>query len=448
MKFESLNIEDSILESISKMGFEEPTKIQWESIPLIKEGHDVTAQSQTGSGKTVAFGIPLVEKVVKGDNIQALILEPTRELALQTAREIGKLAKGKGLYIQTIYGGVSFEPQLKGIKKAEIIVGTPGRILDHMRRGNLNFDRIKMFVLDEADKMIDMGFAEDIEDIGKEMPKERQTLLFSATMPERLERVKRKFTKNPKDIKTSIKVSDSVLKQFYCDIDQRKKFSLLVHLIKTEDPELCIVFCNSRRDVDAIAKNLKKNRIDSALLHGGLSQYKREKTIESFHKGDSKILIATDVASRGLDIKNVTHVFNYSIPKDIESFANRIGRTARAGEEGKAISLLSKEDHEAFRRAVRQYSYDVNKMIVTDFEMLPFETGRSRGGFRGPSRNSGFRRSSRGGFKGPRFGRSSGGFGRRSSGSRGGSFRSRNSRGPNRSRSDFKGPRFPKNNSS
>ena len=187
MKFEDLNIEDSVICSLNKIGFKEPTQIQAETIPLIKQGHDVIGQSQTGSGKTAAFGIPLVEKVDKGGKVQALVLSPTRELSLQTAGELTKFSKTKGLYVQTVYGGVGFEPQIAGMKRAEIIVGTPGRILDHIRRGNLNLGNVKVFVLDEADKMIDMGFAEDIEEIEKSMPKEKQNLLFCATMPERLE---------------------------------------------------------------------------------------------------------------------------------------------------------------------------------------------------------------------------------------------------------------------
>jgi ATP-dependent RNA helicase DeaD len=404
MKFENMNIEKDILSSLSSIGFEEPTRIQLETIPLIKEGHDVIGQSETGSGKTAAFGIPLVEKVVKNKSIQALVLEPTRELSLQTATELSKFSRFKGLNIQTIYGGVSFEPQFSGLKRAEIVVGTPGRILDHMERGSLRLNNIKIFVLDEADKMIDMGFVEDIERIERNMPKERQTLLFSATMPERLNEIRNRFTRDAKKIRTNIKVRDDVLKQYYCDVDQQKKFSLLVHLIKTEKPELLIIFSNSRRETDIVSRNLKNNGVNAESLHGGLSQHQREKIMEDFHKGRSKVLVATDVASRGLDIKNVTHIFNYSVPKDTEVFTNRIGRTARAGEVGKAITLLCREDHEPFRRIVREFSYDIQKMEVSEFEILPFNTYRSEN-----SNFGGFRR----GFQGPRnFGSGSRNFGR------------------------------------
>jgi len=372
MKFEDMNIEKSILGSLNNLGFEQPTRIQSETIPIIKQGYDVIGQSETGSGKTAAFGIPLVEKVVKGNNIQALVLAPTRELALQIAKDLTKYSRFKRLYIQTVYGGVSMEPQIFGLRKAEIVVGTPGRILDHMRRGNLNLNNLKVFVLDEADKMIDMGFIDDIEMIEKHIPKDRQTLLFSATMPESLMRIRDRFTKNAKKIKTETKVRDDILRQYYCDTDYKTKFSLLVHLINQEQPNLAIIFCNSRREADLVCRNLQYNDINATVLHGGLSQQRREDVMESFHKGIKRFLVATDVAARGLDIKNVTHIFNYNIPKAAEEYTNRIGRTARAGESGKAISLLCREDHESFRRIINNFSYDIKKMEVSKFRMLPF----------------------------------------------------------------------------
>jgi ATP-dependent RNA helicase DeaD len=372
MKFEDMNIEQSILGSLNDIGFEQPTRIQSETIPIIKQGYDVIGQSETGSGKTAAFGIPLVEKVVKGGRIQALVLAPTRELALQIAGDITKFSRFKGLYIQTVYGGVSMNPQIFGLRKAEIVVGTPGRILDHMQRGNLDLNNLKMFVLDEADKMIDMGFIDDIEMIEKHIPKNRQTLMFSATMPESLMRIREKFTNNAKKIKTETKVRNDFLKQYYCDIDHKTKFSLLVHLINQEKPNLAIIFCNSRREADLVSRNLQSNDIDATVLHGGLSQQRREDVMESFHKGIKRILVATDVAARGLDIKNVTHIFNYDMPRNAEEYTNRIGRTARAGESGKAISLLSREDHESFRRIINSFSYDIKKMDALDFRVLPF----------------------------------------------------------------------------
>ena len=374
MKFEDMKIEKNVLDSLNNMGFEEPTRIQSETIPLIKQGYDVIGQSETGSGKTAAFGVPIVEKTIKGNKLQAIILAPTRELTLQIAGEMVKFSRFKGLTIQTVYGGVSIESQIYGLKKSEIVVGTPGRILDHMRRGTINTNNVKIFVLDEADKMIDMGFIEDIETIERNIPKNRQTLLFSATMSESLMKIRERFTKNAKKIKTETKVRDDLLDQYYCDVDQKEKFSILVHLINQEKPRLAIVFCNSRRDVDAVADNLKNIITDSDALHGGMSQSKREHVIASFHRGRTRILVATDVAARGLDIKNVTHIFNYSVPRNPEDHVNRIGRTARAGESGKAISLLSRDDHSSFRRIISMFSYEVKKMVVTNFKILPFYT--------------------------------------------------------------------------
>jgi ATP-dependent RNA helicase DeaD len=373
MKFEDMDIEKSISDSLNSIGFEEPTRIQSEAIPVIKQGHDVIGQSETGSGKTAAFGIPLVERVVKCGKIQALVLAPTRELSMQIANELVKFSHFKGLFIQTVYGGVSMDPQVYGLRKADIVVGTPGRILDHMKRGNLNANNLKIFVLDEADKMIDMGFIDDIRTIEKNIPKDRQTLLFSATMPESLVTIRERFTKNAKKIKTEVKVREDVLKQYYCDIDYQRKFSLLVHLINQENPNLAIVFCNSRRETDLVAKNLHHNGVNAMALHGGLSQQRREEIIKDFHSGTTKILVATDVAARGLDIKNVTHIFNYSIPKTSEDYTNRIGRTARAGESGKAISLLIRDDHDSFRRIIRNFSYKIEKMTVSDFRILQFK---------------------------------------------------------------------------
>jgi len=378
MSFEDMNIEKSVLGSLNNMGFENPTSIQSETIPIIKQGHDVIGQSKTGSGKTAAFGIPLVEKVRRGAKVQGLVLAPTRELARQIAGELEKFSEFKGLSVQTVYGGVSMRPQISGLKRAEIIVGTPGRVLDHMRRGNFDASNLKMFILDEADRMIDMGFIDDIKDIERNIPRNRQTLLFSATMPDNLVSIARTFTKNPKRIRTKTRLSGDVLKQFYYDIDQKKKFSFLAHLINLEKPELSIVFCNTRREVSGISRNLQKIGMDAKALHGGLTQARREKVMDSFYKGKTKVLVATDVAGRGLDIKNVTHIFNYRIPKNVEDYTNRIGRTARAGESGKVVSLLSREDHDSFRKIVDRYGYDVHKMQVGNFKILPFKKSYSR----------------------------------------------------------------------
>ena len=368
-----MNIEKSVLDSLTKMGFESPTRIQEETIPLIKQGHDVIGQSETGSGKTGAFGIPLVETAKKGGGIQALVLAPTRELSVQIASELKKFSHFKGLFIQEVYGGVSMGPQFNGLQRAEIVVGTPGRVLDHLKRGSMNTRKIKIFVLDEADKLIDMGFEPDIWAIERFIPKNRQTLLFSATMPTALEKIRDRFTKDAKKILTETKVSEDLLKQYYVDVDQKQKFSMLVHLINQEKGELAIIFCNSRRDANSIASNLQRNGISAEALHGGLTQQMRERVLSNFHQGTTRVLVATDVASRGLDIRNVTHIFNFSVPKFPEDYVNRIGRTARAGESGKVISLLTRDDHNSFRKILRDSRSEIEKIPVENFRILPFE---------------------------------------------------------------------------
>jgi ATP-dependent RNA helicase DeaD len=354
------------------MGFVEMTDIQERTIPLIRAGHDVFGQSQTGSGKTAAFGIPLVEKVQKGKGVQALVLEPTRELAKQVATEMKKFSANKHVKTAIIYGGASFNTQIKTLKSAEIIVGTPGRVIDMMERGHIVLDDISTFVLDEADKMIDMGFFDDMMRIAKKMPHERQTLLFSATMPDKLKHLRNRFSRNARSVTTSHKVAEDVLKQFYCEVSYTRKFSLLTHLLENERQGLSIVFCNARREADDVARNLKDSGINTKSLHGGMPQNKREKTMRQFHDKKIDVLVATDVAARGLDVKDVTHIFNYSIPMNAEDYANRIGRTARAGNSGIAISLLSRNDHDAFRKVQSTFSYDIEEMNAPSFKTLPF----------------------------------------------------------------------------
>lgn len=367
-----MNIEKSVLDSLNEMGFNEPTEIQKETIPLIKEGHDLIGQSKTGSGKTAAFGIPLVEKAKNTGKIQALILEPTRELAEQTSNELKKFSKFKRLHVLCVYGGVSIEHQITNLRHSDIVVGTPGRTLDHIQRGTMNLQNVNIFVLDEADKMFEMGFIEDIERIAKFLPDVRQNLFFSATMTDEVLRIKNKFTKNAKKVKTETMLNEDVLEQFYYDVYPAEKFSLLIHLLKSENPDLSIIFCNTRREAGCVAENLKRNGIVASCLHGGLTQARRNQVIQDFHDRRIKVLVATDVAGRGLDIKNVSHIFNYSVPKCPEDYINRVGRTARAGETGKAISLLSNNDHDCFRKLISMYSQEIKRVDKPDFEVLPF----------------------------------------------------------------------------
>ncbi|MEM5878030.1 MAG: DEAD/DEAH box helicase, partial [Candidatus Aenigmatarchaeota archaeon] len=297
----------------------------------------------------------------------------TRELALQISSELEKISKYKELKVTPIYGGVPIDRQIYELRKTEIVVGTPGRILDHLKRGSIRTDKVKFFVLDEADKMIDMGFIDDINLIERFLPKQRQTILFSATMPESLYRIRDSLTVNAKKVKAKTKVDENLLEQYYYDVNRKDKFSLLVHLLKNERPQKTIIFCNSRNEADSLSKNLFLNGIRVKSLHGGLSQNLRERIISDFHSNKVNVLVATDVAARGLDIKDVTHIFNYNVPNNPEDYVNRIGRTARAGNKGKAICLLSRDDHRSFQNIISKYSFEIKKSIPSRYNKLNYE---------------------------------------------------------------------------
>jgi len=378
MKFEDMNIEKGIVSALNSYGLIEPTQIQKKAIPLIQQGFDVVGQSKTGSGKTAAFGVPLIEKIdEKFKRIQALVLSPTRELAQQIARELEKFSKFKRLNVVCIYGGVAIEPQIQKLRRAHIVVGTPGRILDHVRRGTVSFKYVRTFVLDEIDRMLDMGFIDDVESIIQTLPprKNRQMLFFGATLNDEIIDLASRFSKNLKYVRTETKVSERYLKQVYYEVNFRKKFSLLVHLLNHEKPDKVIIFCNTRNEVDLITKNLEKQGFYGRVsaIHGGYTQSRRNKVIHDFYAGKIQILVATDVAGRGLDIDNVSHIINYDVPRNPEDYINRIGRTARAGGSGIAISLLSRDDYDAFRRIRRIYNVQIQNKELPRFNMLKFE---------------------------------------------------------------------------
>ncbi len=355
-KFKKLGIIEPILKSIKKKGFKEPTSIQKKSIPLILKGKDVVGGSATGSGKTLAFGTGIITNSEKGKGIQSLVMTPTRELARQVASSLKYFSNFKNLDIVQIHGGVSINPQIRKLKKADIVVGTPGRLLDHIRRRTINLKNVKTLVLDEADRMLDMGFIDDVKKIMNKCNKKRQTLLFSATINKEVTKIAKKYMKNPVKISVESHVDPSKLNQVYYDVDKGIKFSVLVHLLNKEKKGLVMVFCNTRRTVDFITKNIKYNGIEAQALHGGYSQDKRNKVLNSFHNSNkAHVLICTDVAARGLDIKGVTHIYNYDIPKTPKEYVHRVGRTARAGKEGMAINLLSKKDRDSFRRIQRKH---------------------------------------------------------------------------------------------
>jgi ATP-dependent RNA helicase DeaD len=375
MKFSDLNIQTKIVEALSIYGLEEPTEIQIEAIPLIQKGFDVIGQSKTGSGKTAAFAVPILEKIdEKITRPQVLVLSPTRELAQQIAEEFVKFSRFMRVNIACIYGGVSLEPQIKKLRKAHIVVGTPGRTLDHIRRETLNLRNVRVFVLDEIDRMLDMGFIEDVETAIRALPEEKQMLFFGATLSNDILKLANRFSKNLEFVQTETHVSDTLLKQYYYELDFRQKFSLLAHLLKKTGTEKAIVFCNTRREVDLITKNLKNNGLSGKVsaLHGGLSQARRNSVIRDFHAGRFKVLVATDVAGRGLDIDDVSHIVNYDIPQNPEDYINRIGRTARAGAEGAAISLLAERDFDAFQR-IMIHDLPIERLEVPNIKRLRFE---------------------------------------------------------------------------
>lgn len=343
--FAEFSISEEILQAITDMGFEEPTPIQLMAIPQILEGHDVTGQAQTGTGKTAAFGIPIIEGLDSSNKaVQALVLSPTRELAIQTAEEFSLLMKyKKGLSVVPIYGGQPIERQLKVLRgTVQVVIGTPGRVIDHLKRGTLNLDSVKMFVLDEADQMLDMGFREDIEDIFHHTPEDRQTILFSATMPAPILDITRKFQKDPQFLKiTRRELTVPQIEQTYIEVRERDKLEALSRLLDMNNPELALVFCNTKRTVDDLMSRLSARGYFVEALHGDMKQMQRDRVMARFRAGTIDVLIATDVAARGIDVDDVDMVFNYDVPQDVEYYVHRIGRTGRAGRTGKSVTFVA-----------------------------------------------------------------------------------------------------------
>lgn len=374
MSFEQLGVMPPIVKALHEMGIDTPTEIQSKAIPVIKQGKDLIGMSKTGSGKTAAFGIPLIEMITPGKGIQAIILAPTRELVHQISVELKKFAKYLTCNIATVYGGVSMTPQIQEMAYADIIVATPGRMLDHLQRRTVSLSSIKFFVLDEADKMVEMGFIEDVERILSATKEDRQIILFGATLSKEIEHIQHQYMESPVTVEAELQVKEDLLEQYFYNVDQREKFSLLVHLLKKEKTDLVIIFCSKRSTVEMLTKNLRLQGIKADMIHGKMTQNKRLHVIEQFHKGKANILVASSVAARGLDIKDVSHVFNYDLAQDPQEYVHRVGRTARAGESGKAITLLGYQDHDAFRQILGRYHLTVHELPHEDFPRLQFIT--------------------------------------------------------------------------
>ena len=378
-QFKKLGLSQEILQVLDDAGFKEPTEIQEKTIPLALAGNDIIGGSKTGSGKTLAFASPIIENMKTTNHVQALILTPTRELAEQVSTSIKEFAKNKKINILPIYGGVSMDTQIRKIGTADVIVGTPGRILDHLTRRTLRLDSVKYLVLDEVDRMFDMGFHRDVEKIINHCPQERQTMLFSATISSAIDNLAQKYTNNPVEVSVQSYVDHSQLEQIYYDIESNQKLSLLVHLLNNERSGLSMVFCGTRRTVDFVQKNLCKSGIDASGTHGGVSQNQRNRILAKFHSKKVGVLVCTDVAARGLDIKGVSHVYNYDIPSESEDYTHRIGRTARAGENGKAISFLSNRDYDNFGRIIRNDSIKIANQEIPTFERVTIRAEYDRG---------------------------------------------------------------------
>ena len=336
-------ISQEVRQAVAEMGFEEPTPIQRDAIPPMLEGRDVIGQAQTGTGKTAAFGIPLVEKIDPADRrVQAIVLSPTRELALQTAGELMKLGKYRHVSVLPVYGGTPIERQLRELSRGvQVVIGTPGRVMDHMRRGTLDLSGVRLAVLDEADEMLDMGFRDDIETILQQTPEARQTALFSATMPQPILMLGQKYLKDPAHIRVAAKeMTVDKVNQSYISVRSFQKGELLARLLVRDDTKLALVFCNTKLGVENVVTNLQSRGFSAAGLHGDMRQIERDAIMARFRNGMVNVLVATDVAARGIDVDGVETVFNYDIPLDAEYYVHRVGRTGRAGREGRAYTFV------------------------------------------------------------------------------------------------------------
>ncbi|MCK5397764.1 MAG: DEAD/DEAH box helicase [Thermoplasmata archaeon] len=367
--FRELGLSDKLLRSIEILGFTEPTRIQKDTIPLILEGKDVIGESETGSGKTLAFGCGIVDKCSRDEGIQALILTPTRELAEQVKDSLKELTHKPRLNIIAVFGGVSIYNQIKNLKRANVVVATPGRLLDHIDRGTIDLRSVKILVMDEADRMFDMGFIDDVKKIIKRCPGDRQTMFFSATISKEVKNLANRHMETPETVLAGNIVDPAKLKQVTVRVAKTKKFSLLTHILKHEEKPLAMVFCNTRHLSDFVDKNLRFNGVKAAAIHGGLTQNARLKAIDRFNAHEVNVLVCTDVAARGLHIKNVSHVINYDLPQDPNDYVHRIGRTARAGESGQVINILTNFDKNLMKKIQwENKTFNIGNMEINDFK--------------------------------------------------------------------------------
>jgi ATP-dependent RNA helicase DeaD len=374
MKFNDFNLKDTIQAAVKEAGFTEPSPVQKDSIPLILEGHDIIAQAQTGTGKTAAFGLPVMSMMKADGSVEGLVIVPTRELAMQVSDELYRFGKNAGLKTATVYGGTAYGKQIDRIKQASIVVATPGRLQDLLMSGKIKINP-SFVILDEADEMLDMGFLDEIKNIFTFMPEKRQTLMFSATMPKGIRKLAEQILNNPKTVSiTKAETTNTKITQLYYVVQEKERDDALVRLIDYKTPDKCIIFCRMKKEVDRLVAHMTAQGFKVSGLHGDMEQKQREVTIRAFKQGGIDIFIATDVAARGLDVNDVTHVFNYHIPFDSESYVHRIGRTGRGGKSGEAITLVSPNE----LRTIKRIEKDVGTKMITQVIPTRMEVQNSR----------------------------------------------------------------------
>jgi ATP-dependent RNA helicase DeaD len=371
--FESLGLSDVMLDALDKAGYEYPTPIQAGLIPLALKEIDVVGQARTGTGKTASFAIPILEKIQLKHDIhhpQALIMVPTRELAVQVKDEVVKLSEGRRVHCVAVYGGKPIRQQIEKLRRgAQIIVGTPGRVLDHLARGTVDFSKLRFVVLDEADRMLDIGFRPDIERILKRCPQSRQTLLLSATVPPPIAKLAERYMRDPQTINFSPKdIAVETIEQFYFTVDPERKFDLLVRLLTREEPRQAIIFCRTKRGTEKIYQRLNKKMRDVSCIHGDMNQSARDRVMAGFRGGKVRILVATDVVGRGIDVSGISHIINYDIPSFCDDYVHRVGRTGRMGREGVAYTFVAPDEGSELTRIEER----INRLLKRD-EMKDFE---------------------------------------------------------------------------
>ncbi|MFO0896563.1 MAG: DEAD/DEAH box helicase [Pirellulales bacterium] len=370
-----------MLETLRSVEYLAPTPIQAGLIPKALTGADLMGQARTGTGKTAAFGIPILERLEphkSGQGPQALVLVPTRELAVQVRGEIDKLSQGKKVHSIALYGGKPIKQQIDKLRRgADVIIGTPGRVLDHMSRGTLSLADLRMVVLDEADRMLDIGFRPDIEKILKRCPASRQTLLLSATVPPPVERLAHRYMRDPEILNFSPSdISSDTIEQFYFTVDPERKFDLLERLLKREQPRQAIIFCRTKRGTDKVHLRLSKRFTDVACIHGDLQQRARDRVMAGFREGAVKVLVATDVVGRGIDVSSISHIINYDIPQFCDDYVHRVGRTGRMGREGVAYTFVTPEEGSELTRIEMRIDRLLRRDEISDFEACATRAGR------------------------------------------------------------------------